>query len=289
MIINKQGAKYDADGKIFVVGEPIYVTDDSDYKGLFGIVTEIRDGKDKETDNDTVDIYCTLDEPVLSFDKEQLEGRFSQLYGNKMTLENIALDYVILSPDMLMPVKPGKENTDKIELYIVQEEYFDDEFGVNNYYFTDYILAKQKLNEIVAEDFRNGCVKDWQEYKEFKFESGKDYYEAWIDGRHCEKHYTAQIFHEFLCLSKDTFETIGEAYINECLRAVFIDRTARLDGLDALDEGNYEKLINSNELPNIIKGKLVNDNSFFQKFCEVFSNVSFEIVKEIGVIENEKK
>ena len=70
MIINKQGAKYDADGKIFVVGEPIYVTDDSDYKGLFGIVTEIRDGKDKETDNDTVDIYCTLDKPVLPFDKE---------------------------------------------------------------------------------------------------------------------------------------------------------------------------------------------------------------------------
>ena len=86
MILTEQGAKYDADGKIFVVGEPIYVTDDSDYKGLFGIVIEIRDGKDKETDNDTVDIYCTLDKPVLPFDKEQLEGRFYKLYCKKNKL-----------------------------------------------------------------------------------------------------------------------------------------------------------------------------------------------------------
>ena len=93
MIINEQGAKYETEGKTFVIGEPIYVTDESDYKGLFGIVTEIRDGEDKETDNDTVDIHCTLDKPVLPFDKEQLEGRFSRLYGNKMTLENISLLY----------------------------------------------------------------------------------------------------------------------------------------------------------------------------------------------------
>lgn len=206
MILTEQGAKYQTDGKTFVIGEPIYVTDESDYKGLFGTVTEIRDGKDKETDNDTVDIYCTLDEPVLPFDRENLEKHFSELYRNKMTLENIALDLVILSPDMLMPIPSVDESADIIELYIVQEEYCDDEFGVNNYYFTDYILAKQKLNEIVAEDFRNGCVENWQDDEDFKSESGKDYYEAWIDGRHCEKHYTAQIFHEFLCLSEDAFE-----------------------------------------------------------------------------------
>ena len=280
MIINKQGAKYDADGKIFVIGEPIYVTDDSDYKGLFGIVTEIRDGKDKETDNDTVDIYCTLDEPVLPFDKENLEKHFSELYGMKMTLENIALDYVILSPDLLMPVKPGEENTEKIELYIVQEEYFDDEFGVNNYYFTDYILAKQKLNEIVAEDFRNGCVNDWQEYEEFKFESGKDYYEAWIDGRHCEKHYTAQIFHEFLCLSKDTFEKIGKAYIDKYFRNCFKEQTEQWDGLDNISDAEYEKLLNSKELPEKIKEKLESDEAFLEKFWEAFSSVCFDIINE---------
>lgn len=289
MIINEQGAKYETEGKTFVIGEPIYVTDESDYKGLFGIVTEIRDGKDKETENDTVDIHCALDEPVLPFEKEELEKRFSELYQEKKHIEDIALDYVILSPDMLMPVKQGDENTDKIELYIVQEEYCDDEFGVNNYYFTDYILAKQKLNEIVAEDFRNGCVNDWQEYKEFMFESGKDYYEAWIDGRHCEKHYTAQIFHEFLCLSEGTFEKNGKAYINKYLRTCFKEQTEQWDGLEELGDGEYEKLLNSKDLPHRIKEKLESDEAFLEKFWEAFSSLCFDIILEKGESNNEKK
>lgn len=280
MIINEQGAKYETEGKTFVIGETIYVTDESDYKGLFGIVTEIRDGKDKETENDTVDIHCALDEPVLPFEKEELEKRFSELYQEKKHIEDIALDYVILSPDMLMPIKSGDENTEKIELYIVQEEYCDDEFGVNNYYFTDYILAKQKLNEIVAEDFRNGYVSEWQKIDEFKFESGKDYYEAWIDGFHCEKHYTAQIFHEFLCLSKDTFEKIGKAYIDKYLRNCFKEQTEQWDGLDNISDAEYEKMLNSQELPEKIKEKLESDEAFLEKFWETFSSLCFDIIRE---------
>lgn len=280
MILTKQGAKYETEGKTFIIGEPIYVADESDYKGLFGIVIEIRDGEDKETDNDTVDIYCTLDEPVLPFDKEQLENRFSQLYGKKIALENIALDFVILSPDMLIPIKSCDEHTDKIELYIVQEECGDDEFSVYNYYFTDYILAKQKLNEIVAEDFRNGCVNEWQHNDDFKFESGKDYYEAWIDGCHYEKHYTAQIFHEFLCLSKDTFEKIGKAYVNKYLRTCFKEQTEQWDGLDNISDAEYEKLLDSKELPDKIKEKLESDEAFLEKFWEAISSVCFDIIKE---------
>ena len=282
MILTEQGAKYETEGKKFVIGEPVYVTDESDYKGLFGIVTEIRDGEDRDTDNDTVDIYCSLDKPVLPFDKENLEKHFTELYGKKMALENIALDLVILSPDMLMPITIADEKADKIELYIVQEEYCDDEFGVNNYYFTDYILAKQKLNEIVAEDFRNGCVNDWQEYEEFKFESGKDYYEAWIDGRHCEKHYTAQIFHEFLCLSNNTFEKTGKAYINKYLRTSFKEQTEQSEGFDKLTVAEYEELLNSKELPEKIKEKLENDEAFLEKFWEAFSSVCFDIISEKG-------
>lgn len=280
MIINEQGAKYETEGKTFVIGERIYVTDESNYRGLFGTVIEIRDGKDKETENNTVDIHCALDEPVLPFEKEEFEKRLSELYQAKKSIDDIALDYVILSPDMLMPIKSGDENTEKIELYIVQEEYCDDELGVNNYYFTDYILAKQKLNEIVAEDFRDGYVSEWQKNDEFKFESGKDYYEAWIDGCHCEKHYTAQIFHEFLCLSKDTFGKIGKAYINEYLRNCFKEQTEQWDGLDELGDEGYEKLLNSKDLPHRIKEKLESDEAYLEKFWEAFSSVCFDIIRE---------
>ena len=280
MIINEQGAKYETEGKTFVIGEPIYVTDESDYKGLFGIVTEIRDGEDKETENDTVDIYCSLDEPVLPFDKEELEKRFSELYENKMSLENIALDLVILSPDMLMPVKSIDENTDKMVLYIVQEECCEIETGIYAYYFTDYISAKQKLNEIVHEDFKNGCVKKWQNSKGFMYECLEDSYEAWIDGEYCSKHYIAQIIKEPLIFSKDAFEKIGQAYINEYLRTCFKEQTEQWDGLDKLSDEDYEKLFNSEELPHKIKEKLESDEAFLEKFWEAFSSVCFDIIKE---------
>lgn len=280
MILNEQGAKYETKGKTFVIGEQIYVTDESDYRGLYGTVIEIRDGEDKETENDTVDIHCTLDEPILPFDKEELEKRFSDLYGAKKGIEDIALDYVILSSDMLMPISPITVKTDEIAIYVVQEECSDDEYNVYNYYFTDYILAKQKLNEIVEEDFRNGCVSEWQKDDEFKFESGKDYYEAWIEGRAGERHYVAQIFHEPLSLSKDVFEKIGKAYIDEYLRTCLKEQTEQWDGLDKLSDGDYEKLLNSEELPHKIKEKLESDEAFLEKFWEAFSSVCFDIIRE---------
>lgn len=289
MIINEQGAKYETEGKTFVIGEPIYVTDESDYKGLFGIVTEIRDGKDKETDNDTVDIHCALDEPVLPFEKEELEKRFSELYQEKKRIEDIALDYVILSPDMLIPVKSITDNTDGINLYIVQEECCDDEFSVYNYYFTDYISAKQKLNELVGEDIRNGYVNDWKYNKNFKFESDIDSYEAWIGGEYASKHYIAKIVQEPLCLSNDVFNIVGQAYINEYLRNCFKEQTEQWDGLEELGDGEYEKLINSKDLPHRIKEKLESDEAFLEKFWEAFSSLCFDIIREKGESNNEKK
>ena len=289
MIINKKGAHYEAEGKTFVIGEQIYVTDESDYKGLFGTVIEIRDGDDKETENETVDIYCALDEPVLLFDREQFENRFSALYGQEKRIEDITFDLVILSPDMVVPIKSLPAKTDKIDLYIVQEECCDGDVDVYSYYFTDYISAKQKFNELLSEDFRNGYVCAWRDNDKFKCEYDNDYYEAWIDGCHCEKHYMAKIICEPLCISKDAFNKIGETYINEYLRTCFKEQTEQWDDPDKLSDNDYEKLLSSEELPYTIKEKLENDEAFLEKFWEAFSCVCFEIFKEKGESSDEKK
>mgnify|MGYP003297659965 CR=1 FL=1 len=44
------------------------------------------------------------------------------------------------------------ESKIKILSYYIAE----DETSIYNYFFTDYVLAKQKFNEILAEDFNNG-------------------------------------------------------------------------------------------------------------------------------------
>ena len=57
MIINRNGAEFEYKGVSFVIGQPVVGTSQSEYEGLYGLITEIRDGEDKETENDTPDIY----------------------------------------------------------------------------------------------------------------------------------------------------------------------------------------------------------------------------------------
>ena len=61
MLINKSGAEFLYNGITYRVGDVIIGSDQSEYAGLIGSILEIRDGDDKETENDTPDIYCSFD------------------------------------------------------------------------------------------------------------------------------------------------------------------------------------------------------------------------------------
>ena len=76
MIINQPGAVFEYDGVNYVIGGPVVCTEASIYKGLYGAITEIRDGTDKDTDNETPDIYCSFDKPVHPDETERLEKAF---------------------------------------------------------------------------------------------------------------------------------------------------------------------------------------------------------------------
>lgn len=80
MIINRHGAKFLYEGVTYRIGDRIIGTEESEYAGLNGVIFEIRDGEDKETDNETPDIYCSFEEPVLPSDIEELEKTFTELY-----------------------------------------------------------------------------------------------------------------------------------------------------------------------------------------------------------------
>jgi len=101
MLLFNDGDAMKINGKEYTVGIEIYCNEKSDYAGLFGRILEIRDGEDKETDSDTVDIICGLNPPENAEIALKLEKRFSELYGKPMTLKNISLDYTIMAPEMI--------------------------------------------------------------------------------------------------------------------------------------------------------------------------------------------
>ena len=84
------------------IGSRVIANENSPYSGLVGVVVDVRDNSNKETDNEGKDIYVSFETPN---DKEKikiLEERFSKLYRQPMTIDNIALDLVIMSKDELI-------------------------------------------------------------------------------------------------------------------------------------------------------------------------------------------
>lgn len=111
MVIKQTGSVYQYEGMTYTIGGRIYANGQSDWDGLFGVITEIRTDEDKETENETPDIYCSFDVPVLPADVKELEERFSNLYRESKTIEDISLDEVIMAPEMIEAVSELAEKS----------------------------------------------------------------------------------------------------------------------------------------------------------------------------------
>ena len=101
MILSKHGENIVIDGITYTIGATVQANQTSEYYPLLGRIKEIRDGDDKETLNETVDIYCEFDEPNDDETIKMFENYFTELYGEKKTLEDIAFDEVIMAPEMI--------------------------------------------------------------------------------------------------------------------------------------------------------------------------------------------
>lgn len=123
MLINRTGESYVYETTTYTIGEKIYANENSDWEGLFGFITEIRTDEDRETENETPDIYCSFEPPVLPEDIVELEKRFSVLYGEPKKLEDISLDEVIMAPEMIDKFIPCEELTDQYFQKRIYETY----------------------------------------------------------------------------------------------------------------------------------------------------------------------
>lgn len=105
MLLNKAGQSITVEDKVYTVGMSVCATETSTYEGMFGVITEIRDGEDKETENKSVDIICEFNPHMSIMKAREIEQRFSRLHGQRKSINDLGLDYVVLSPEMLRPVE----------------------------------------------------------------------------------------------------------------------------------------------------------------------------------------
>ena len=101
MIYKTSETGIEIDGVFYSVGMTIVGTNQSEYQGLIGNITEIRTDPDKDTENEGPDIYCTFEAPDDPAAVKELEAIFSDLYDEPKTIDDIILDEVIMAPCMI--------------------------------------------------------------------------------------------------------------------------------------------------------------------------------------------
>lgn len=207
MVIKHTGAAYQYEGMTFAIGQRIYANGQSDWEGLFGVITEIRTDGDKETENETADVYCSFDVPVLPADVTELEKRFSSLYREPKTIEDISLDEVIMAPEMIEPLEPWTGRKKKNVWAVVIDWSWHGEHGHLEEICTDYPDAKRKLTEYLAEEFDNSTLLQWQADDRYAAVSGNDSYECYEKEDYQRNHY-------HICIERKDL-VMGPVFIRE--------------------------------------------------------------------------
>ena len=194
MIINKDGMRYTYNGTTYTIGAAVVATEESEYQGLCGIITEIRDGVDRETENDTPDIYCCFETPLFPKEIHELEQRFSDLYQTPKKLDEITLDMVIMAPEMVRVISPDPSVCKTCKVYLLTMQFTTSwDSGCITELYADYDMARFAMLKGIREEQAEGCVKDWAERDALEEEYCTDFYEAWHRDEYSEKHFTASI------------------------------------------------------------------------------------------------
>lgn len=276
MIINRPGAEFLYEGVIYRIGDTIIGNSESEYAGLLGSILEIRDGEDKETENDTPDIYCSFSNPVLPADISELEATFSDLYDEKKTLDDIILDMVIMAPEMLIiPERPAKT----IKVYILTEDWsVNGDYGSTTRMFSDSLEAKACLNGSLAAEIASGCISDWIDSSEYETETSELSYEGWIKDRYCENHYSISIEESEMRLSDSVVGDVGRVYMDLCRFDDFAEQVEQWDKAGELSEQDYQKFIADKRIPDMISKNL--SDIYWECYWEAVSETAHTLLSE---------
>lgn len=280
MIINRAGAQFVYEGITYTIGDKIFSNDTSDFRGLFGYIKEIRTGDDRETDNDTPDIHCYFYPPFEPEAIAELESRFSTLYRSPKRLEDIALDEVIMAPDMIQVITSAK-STHMITAFRVEESWvIKGEPGMEVTPALDEMQAKQRMAELIHNESTEGCILEWRDDPQFEVEITPTFYECWLRDEYCENRYKVKITPIHMCISEELFESLGRKYVDSILRKHFAEQIEDWEELEGLTDEQIAEMIASPNVPTRIKKQLEGNGYLIESYWESLSEAAFDLVKK---------
>lgn len=172
------------------------------------------------------DIYCSFEPPALPMRRSALEQVFSTLYNEPKQLDELGLDYVIMAPDMIMPLAEPKQDYPSATLYVVVSHWASDgESGSYEVPFTDLTDARRQFHDNLLNEQESGSIASWKANSQFMEEETPESYECYLDGEYCENHFSIALEHRQLPLSPAFLRTAAELYQAERLRKTPMQQT----------------------------------------------------------------
>lgn len=264
-----------------MVGTPIVGTPESEYEGLYGTITEIRDGEDKETENETPDLYCSFGVPALPCEVKKLERVFSGLYQQPKTIDDIALDFVIMAPEMVEPLDNLKECRHYPEVHVLLTDYAVDGVKMNSFeVYTDYNDAKRILSQKLKEEQEVGCISQWTDEEKFTEYSAELYYKCYIEGEYDKNHYYLAIISRKLCVSDRFTREMAEIYKASCQLEDFMSQVADWEEMDKLTDEQYDRMVRDPRFPERLHSALGKNDAYWEAYWQTVSEVAHEFVDE---------
>lgn len=193
MIYNHYGDRFIYNDKDYIVGETVISNDKSDYANLVGVITEIRTGSDKDTENETPDIYCDFEPPIHPCNKDKLQKSLQDSYADHTPMSEIeyaieyaiAFDCVIMSPDMIITkreldakIKQPWVITEEIKLYPSCENNCYNNHHKQTYILPDKESAEQMFELLLHEIHANGFFDTWKDSEDYQIYTSPNFYNA---------------------------------------------------------------------------------------------------------------
>ncbi len=271
MILDKRDQEFFYEGKRYYIGQQIVGTKASEYEGLFGTITEIRDGEDKDTENETPDIYCDFEDPQMPYDIKGLEERFSELYGEPKTIDDIILDLVIMAPEMIEPVE-DPSRTQKIYI-VVEDTVHDGEHSLNLSIASSMEAAKKEMRLMFRNQMADGFIRDKLDGEDYIVKSEETGYIAYPYEGYETEHYVLYIKEHEMTTDSDFVDRISSVCRDERYEEDYFDHIQEKLDDNEITQAEYDLLMKYPASGEMISTALSKNDSYWNAYWQTMDNI----------------
>lgn len=281
MIIDQIGSVFEYKGIVYTIGGKVYANDESIYSGLYGRIAEIRTDADQIEDRDGPEILCEFIPPILPDEIQRLEKTFSEQYGKDLSIEDILINWISMSSEMLNIIDESK-GRQTLDIFLIREDWaVDGESGSSTAVTADSHFAAFTFRNMVFQERLDGCIARWNDRQDFEETVTSDTYDAWLHDEYYENHYKVTVDRVQLALPAQIWQELTDAYTAQSRLDDFLSQLAQHEKVSELTEEQYHLLASDPSITARIQAKLDENEAYWNCYWESMAQCTDELLQNL--------